>query len=52
MGYYNMLFYSSPCMESSGIWIKDVNNMLNLFIEYLQIGKNYSKYTIGSMNMM
>ncbi len=39
-----MLLFSSPC-EVYGE-LKNVNKQLQLFIEYLQIEKNYSEYTI------
>lgn len=41
-----MVCYSSLC-EVIGM-VENVNVMLKLFIEYLQIERNYSQYTIGS----
>lgn len=38
-----MLLFSSPCEV---LRMENVKNPLNLFIEYLQIEKNYSEYTI------
>lgn len=40
-----MIIFSSPC-EVSTILDENVNISLKLFIEYLQIEKNYSQYTI------
>jgi integrase/recombinase XerC len=42
-GYVFMLRFSSPCEVFS---VKNVKISLNLFLEYLQIEKNYSQYTV------
>lgn len=38
-----MIIFSSPCEVITLEFVKDV---LNSFLEYLQIEKNYSKYTV------